>query len=165
MYDEFWSGGVADIMPERGKQVFGALFRAGPAARERLDRLAHRSIDRWGRESGLRWLVPVQVIPYGGVKPVKAWTYRLIRHEWQHVPPTRRYLDKLVAAACEVGHSMAWAMHLRSFAVRETPRRPPLLRAEPAFPHRAKPVRWRTNVQQAAASGRAKVAVGADAGL
>jgi gamma-glutamylcyclotransferase (GGCT)/AIG2-like uncharacterized protein YtfP len=120
-YDPFWRGGVADIVPQPGKSVGGALFEMSESALELLDRISNRRVDRHGRETGDRNRLQVQVNLYHGGNTVEATAYRLRIPQHDHIPPTQRYLDRLTDAAWKLGLSAMWIMHLRSFATQTSP--------------------------------------------
>jgi hypothetical protein len=105
-HEAFWRGGVADIVPQPGKSVSGALMQISHHGLETLERMA-------GRSRSQRTLV--RVTPYAGGPPVEAITFRIGLPDLRHVPPSARYLERLTAAAAEIGLSMMWVMHLRSF--------------------------------------------------
>jgi hypothetical protein len=106
VHEPFWNGGVADIAPQPGKTVGGALMELSRHGLETLERMA-------GRSRSQRTMV--WVTPYVGGPPVEAITFRTGLPDICHIPPSRRYLDRLTQAAAEVGLSMMWVMHLKSF--------------------------------------------------
>ena len=106
VHEDFWQGGIADIVPEPGKSVSGALMELSSHGLETLERIA-------GRSRALRTIV--RVTPYAGGPPVEAITFRIGQPDLRHIPPSTRYLDRLTEAAAEIGLSMMWIMHLRSF--------------------------------------------------
>ena len=105
-HEEFWQGGIADIVPEPGKSVSGALMELSSHGLETLERMA-------GRSRAQRTIV--RVTPYAGGPPVEAITFRVGQPDLRHIPPAQRYLDRLTEAASEIGLSMIWVMHLQSF--------------------------------------------------
>jgi hypothetical protein len=120
VYDGTWGGGVADVVRQVGKSVSGVLVEVGPGTAALLDRLAGRSVDRSGRETGVRRRQAVPVIllaraaaAYGN--PIMAHTYLLQRSADRLVPPAARYLQGLTDAAARVGLSDLWLMQLISF--------------------------------------------------
>jgi gamma-glutamylcyclotransferase (GGCT)/AIG2-like uncharacterized protein YtfP len=118
VYDAFWHGGVADVVPETGKSVSGALYEVNEVTLNILDRIAGRCSDRHGREAGHRQRSTIKVNLYHGGRSMDAFVYRLRKPEHVHVPPTERYLERLAEAAWKLGLSAMWIMHLRSFATR-----------------------------------------------
>jgi Gamma-glutamyl cyclotransferase, AIG2-like len=115
IYDEQWRGGVADVVPEPGKTVSGALFNIRPSLLATLDRLFGRTQDKWDRENGIRRRARASVMPYCGGRPISAVLYRLQNPDWRHVPPTALYLQRMIDAACGLGLSAMWVMQLGSF--------------------------------------------------
>jgi gamma-glutamylcyclotransferase len=105
-YDEFWRGGVADIVPSPGKTVSGALMELSGHGLETLERLANRCRAR---------RTIVRVSTYTGGHPVEAITFRMGHGDALHVPPSALYMKRLAEAASEIGLSMMWVMHLHSF--------------------------------------------------
>jgi hypothetical protein len=106
VYEPFWKCGIADIVPSPGKTVSGALMELSSHGLETLERMSAR----W---RGRRLIV--RVTPYEGGPPVEAITFRIGGSDLRYVPPSQRYLNRLTEAAAEVGLSMMWVMHLRSF--------------------------------------------------
>lgn len=154
VYDDYWLGGVAALIPEPGKRVSGGLLEVSDDVIELLGRL--NASDRRASR-----LVPVPVTPYKGGKPVRAFTFVPTRPEEGHVPPTRLYVDRLVEAALELDLSAMWVMHLRSIVAgpeetsqffpgrqtRSAPSRQRSVRARQPFesahvPQAARPVLW-----------------------
>jgi hypothetical protein len=106
IHEDFWRGGIADIVPAPGKSVSGALMEMSSHGLETLERMA-------GRSRSQRTIV--RVTPYTGGPPVEAITFRIGQPDVRHIPPSARYLDRLTEAASEIGLSMMWVMHLQSF--------------------------------------------------
>jgi hypothetical protein len=104
--EPFWRGGIADLVPQPGKSVSGALMELSSHGLETLERMA-------GRCRGQRTIV--RVTPYAGGPPVEAITFRIGQPDLRHIPPSARYLDRLTEAAASIGLSMMWVMHLKSF--------------------------------------------------
>ena len=115
LYDEAWGGGVADVVPEPGKFVAGALFDIHRISLKQLDRFFLPENDEGRGKLPTRERLTLPVRPYSGGEPVQAITYRLRRPEWRHVPPTSHYIGRLVEAAGQFGLSSLWVMHLQSF--------------------------------------------------
>lgn len=105
-HESFWQGGVADIVPAPGKSVSGALMEMSAHGLDTLERMPGRS-----RSSR----VIVRVTAYAGGPPIEAITYRIGQPDVLHIPPAIRYLDRLTEVAAEIGLSMMWVMHLKSF--------------------------------------------------
>jgi hypothetical protein len=114
VYDSFWQGGVADIAPQPGKMVSGALMELSGHGLETLERM-------FGRSRSRRTIV--SVTPYAGGPPVEAVTFRIGLPDICHIPPSQRYLHRLAQAASDVGLSMMWVMHLQSFGASATSER------------------------------------------
>jgi gamma-glutamylcyclotransferase (GGCT)/AIG2-like uncharacterized protein YtfP len=125
IYDSFWHGGVADVVPEPGKSVSGALYEVSETALNLLDRIANRRTDKHGREAGDNHRLKVRVNLYQGGASVDAYVYRLRNPQHSHVPPTESYVDRLADAAWKLGLSAMWIMHLRSFATQSS--KPPAM--------------------------------------
>jgi hypothetical protein len=106
-YESFWQGGVADITHQPGKMVSGALMELSRHGLETLQLMAGRSRSQQTK---------VWVTPYVGGPPVEAIAFRTGLPDICHIPPSRRYLDRLTQAAADVGLSMMWIMHLNSFS-------------------------------------------------
>ena len=51
-YEEYWGGGVADIIEEPGKSVFGALIHISVPTFKLLEQMHDRRTDEHGREIG-----------------------------------------------------------------------------------------------------------------
>src|SRR5687768_2649580 len=71
-YDEQWGGGVADIIEEPGKQVFGALVHVSVPVFKLLERMHDRRVTEQGREIGQTKLIDVSVTPYAGGERIAA---------------------------------------------------------------------------------------------
>jgi hypothetical protein len=106
VHEAFWGGGIADVVPEPGKSVSGALMELSSHGLDTLERMA-------GRCRAQRAIV--RVTPYAGGPPVEAITFRIGLPDVRHAPPSALYLKRFTEAAAEVGLSMMWVMHLRSF--------------------------------------------------
>jgi hypothetical protein len=88
IYNEYWGGGVADIVYDPGKYVAGVLFNLTEAEMDVLDVKIGRKVDSAGRDQGLYRRIEVKVAPLGKGEPVTAITYQGINIERYHVPPT-----------------------------------------------------------------------------
>lgn len=106
VHEPFWRGGIADVVPTPGKSVSGALMEMSSHGLETLERMA-------GRSRAQRAVV--RVTPYVGGPPVEAITFRIGQPDLRHMPPSAIYLNRLTEAAAEIGLSMMWVMHLKSF--------------------------------------------------
>jgi hypothetical protein len=114
VHEPFWHGGIADIAPQPGKTVGGALMELSRHGLETLERMADRSRSQ---------RTIVRVTPYIGGPPVEAITFQIGLLDLRHVPPSQRYLDRLTQAAADIGLSMMWVMHLKSFRATPTSKR------------------------------------------
>lgn len=115
-YDEYWGGGVADIIDEPGKSVFGALIHISVPTFKLLEQMHDRRTDERGREIGSSQLIDVAVAPYRGGDPITAVAMQGTSVERGSVPPTRQYIARMVESALELDLSALWVMQLRSFA-------------------------------------------------
>lgn len=115
MFSEHWRGGVAGIESAYGKHSWGTLIELPETVLHLLDVHYGRWTDWAGRERGacLRLEVPVQCRDSRQV--VRAITHQSIVPEHHHVPPSDRYLDLMIEAACAMGLSDLWIQHLESF--------------------------------------------------
>jgi hypothetical protein len=114
-YDEYWGGGVADIIEEPGKSVFGALIHISVPTFKLLEQMHDRRTDERGREIGTSQLIDVAVTPYRGGDPIAAVAMQGMTVERGTVPPTRQYVSRMVESALELDLSALWVMQLRSF--------------------------------------------------
>jgi hypothetical protein len=116
-YDEQWGGGVADIIEEPGKQVFGALVHVSVPVFKLLEYLHDRRVDEKGREIGTSKLIDVAVSPYRGGDRIAAVAMKYNDYERGTVPPTRHYIARMVESALDLDLSALWVMQLRSFGM------------------------------------------------
>ena len=116
-YDEQWGGGVADIIEEPGKQVFGSLVHISVPVFKLLERVHDRRVDDKGREIGRTKLIDVSVTPYKGGERIAAVAMKSMDVERGTVPPTRQYIARMVESALELDLSALWVMQLRSFGI------------------------------------------------
>jgi hypothetical protein len=114
-YDEQWGGGVADIIDEPGKSVFGALVHISVPVFKLLEALYDRRVDEKGREIGASKLIDVSVAPYSGGDRIAAVAMKYNGIERGTVPPSRHYIARMVESALELDLSALWVMQLRSF--------------------------------------------------
>jgi hypothetical protein len=116
LYSEYWGGGIADIVYDPGKYVAGALFNLTDSEIAMLDEKVGRKIDAAGKDVGLYKQIEVTVAPLGRGEPVKAITYTGVNVEKYHIPPTKHYMDLVIAGAYSFGLSMMWIAYLQSFS-------------------------------------------------
>jgi len=114
-YEEYWGGGVADIIEEPGKSVFGALIHISVPTFKLLEQMHDRRTDEHGREIGRSQMIDVAVTPYAGGEPIAAVAMQSTEIERGTVPPTRQYISRMVESALELDLSALWVMQLRSF--------------------------------------------------
>jgi hypothetical protein len=123
LYSDFWGGGIADIVYDPGKYVAGALYDLNDAELKVLDTKVGRKLDAGGKEIGIYKRIEVKIAPLGKGEPVKAMTYQGVSVEKYHIPPTKHYMDLLIAGAYMHGLSMMWISYLQSFSI-QTGRKP-----------------------------------------
>lgn len=116
-YDEQWGGGVADIIEEPGKQVFGALVHVSVPVFKMLERMHDRRTDEKGREIGTSKLIDVTVTPYRGGERIAAVAMKYNDYERGTVPPTKQYISRMVESALDLDLSALWVMQVRSFGM------------------------------------------------
>jgi len=116
-YDEYWGGGVADIIEEPGKSVFGALVHISVPVFKLLECLHDRRVDERGREIGTSSLIDVSVSPYRGGDRIAAVAMKYKGVERGTVPPARQYISRIVESALDLDLSALWVMQLRSFGL------------------------------------------------
>ncbi len=116
VFSEYWGGGTADIVPEPGKSVSGAVFELGESDWETLDAKVRRHVEDGGTETGVYKKINVVVRPLGRGPTMKAMTYQGVQQEAFHIPPTQNYLDLLVTGAFEHGLSAMWVSYLKTFS-------------------------------------------------
>ena len=118
-HDSFFGGGVADIAVETGKSVSGAMMNISELGLETLRKL-----------SGVSSATTVKVTPLEGGPPIEAVTLFDGQNNQSYVPPTAAYLDRLANAAAELGLSMMWVMHLKTFPSINSPQQRSSLKLE-----------------------------------
>jgi hypothetical protein len=123
IYSEYWGGGIADIEYDPGKSIAGVLFNLTEAELAVLDQKVERKLDATGREIGTYRRMEVKVSPQAKGELVPAVTYQGLNVERYHIPPTRHYMDLLIAGAYASGLSMMWISYLQSFST-QTGRKP-----------------------------------------
>ncbi|MCS7032904.1 MAG: gamma-glutamylcyclotransferase [Phycisphaerae bacterium] len=122
IYSELWGGGIADIVYDPGKSVYGALFDVTDAELKILDEKVGRKLDANGREVGVYRRLDVVVHPLGRGEPVQATTYQGVLVEKNHIPPSQFYMDLIIQGAYACGLSMMWIAYLQSFSTQPTRR-------------------------------------------
>lgn len=115
IFDEYWGGGIADIVYDPGKYVAGALFDLTEADLKILDQKVKRHLEG-DKELGTYKRIEVKVAPLGKGEPVQAITYQGINIERYHIPPTQHYMDLVIQGAYGFGLSMMWIAYLQSFS-------------------------------------------------
>jgi hypothetical protein len=115
IFNEYWGGGIADIVYDPGKYVMGVLLDLSEQELALLDRKVGRRLDAAGREAGVYRLAEVKVAPLGKGEPAKAVTYQGLDADRNHIPPTRHYMDLLIQGACAHGLSSMWVAYLQTF--------------------------------------------------
>lgn len=120
LFSELTGGGVASVVASSGKYVAGALFDLPRVVVEKLDEFYGRSIDWAGREQGVYRRLEVCVRRLDSTVPFDAITHQAIADEGDFYPPSARYIDKLIAAACDLGLSSLWIEQLSSFSHRSS---------------------------------------------
>jgi gamma-glutamylcyclotransferase (GGCT)/AIG2-like uncharacterized protein YtfP len=86
--------GVADVVPEKGKSVWGTLYEVDEGDLEAID-----------RKEGYGWAytrTPMRVRLVNG-ESREAWVYEVLVREKREVPPSADYVHRLVTAALERG--------------------------------------------------------------
>ena len=116
IFSEYFGGGIADIVYDPGKYVAGALYELNDAELKVLDTKVGRKLDPTGKEIGIYKRIEVKIAPLGKGEPVKAITYQGVSVEKYHIPPTKHYMDLLIAGAYMHGLSMMWISYLQSFS-------------------------------------------------
>ena len=98
---ERWGGGVADIRPDGGAEVWGAVWRVPSGEGAALDAQegVHASPPRYRR-------LEVRVATPAG-KTLACLAYQVVEPEAEHVPPSEAYLATLLrgARACSLASS------------------------------------------------------------
>jgi gamma-glutamylcyclotransferase (GGCT)/AIG2-like uncharacterized protein YtfP len=101
-YDRTRKGGVADIVPEPGAEVWGALYDIDDACLVTLDR--HENVPRAYRRE------PVRVIDDAGAER-EAQTF--VANQTGHFAPSRQYLGIIVQGARDHGLPEAYVESLQ----------------------------------------------------
>jgi gamma-glutamylcyclotransferase (GGCT)/AIG2-like uncharacterized protein YtfP len=110
--DEEWEGGVADLLPASGHEVWGALYGISAAHLASLDayELCHPGEDP-ARSAYLRRTV--EVSDAAGRSIGNAWCY-FVREPRGHIPPSGLYRQALLEGARERGLPPAYLDIMRS---------------------------------------------------
>ncbi|MFT3785449.1 MAG: gamma-glutamylcyclotransferase family protein [Tepidisphaeraceae bacterium] len=135
-FDPQLDTGIANILPEAGKSVHGALLDLSKRDLDLFDAIydaprlgQRRPIVRADRRI-------VSVLPYRSATPVQAVTYQFDVDPAGFAPPSRAYVEKLIEGASLAGVSMIWLMQLNalsSFLPREDVVRPSIRREREAL--------------------------------
>lgn len=97
--DEEWQGGVADLLPAGGQEVWGALYRLTPADLAGLD--AYEGFDPSHRAAENAYLRrTIEVTGTDGAMHSKVWSY-FVQQPLGHHPPSALYGHALLAGARE----------------------------------------------------------------
>jgi len=115
VFNSYWQGGVAGIVPEPGKRVAGALVDLPDKHYERLAEFNDARLDERAVPRGAFRPQTISVAPYTGGEAVEALAFVPVAPDDGYVPPTRLYMERLVEAALDLDLSAFWVMHLRSF--------------------------------------------------
>ena len=94
---ERWGGGVADIRPERGAEVWGAVWRIAAKEGDALDAQegVHASPPRYRR-------LEVAVVTREG-EALDCLAYQVVEPAAEHIAPSEAYLETLLRGARAVG--------------------------------------------------------------
>ncbi len=101
----FWGGTVASLREAPGESVEGIALPLPGEARGLVD---HKE----GAISGLYRAFAVEVTPLAGGAPIAATAYRAARPSAEESPPSRRFVETLVAGAREWKLSAPWVAKL-----------------------------------------------------
>ena len=99
-----WQSGAADIVPAPGESVWGVLWEL-PFGLDELD------VKEAAGDAYRRRVVEVRL----GVRRHSAAAYEVIEKEAVEVPPTREYLDTMLAGAREHGLPEIWLQRIESW--------------------------------------------------
>lgn len=120
-FDARYSSVVADIAPEAGKFVSGAVAEISDRA---LNAIQHHYAQRAKRQ-----LVRVSVHVLGETDFRPAYTHLSAETDWIGVSPSRRYVELLLNSAYRLGASERWIAELHGYL---TPS--PAIRTKPLSP-------------------------------
>jgi cation transport regulator ChaC len=115
IFSEYWGGGIADIVYDPGKYVAGAVFEITDNEAKILDQKIDRKLEG-DREVGVYQRIEVKVALLGKPDKITAMTYQGVNVERYHIPPTKHYMDLVIAGAYGFGLSMMWIAYLQSFS-------------------------------------------------
>jgi gamma-glutamylcyclotransferase len=105
--------GVADIVPAPGKTVWGALYEIG-----------NHELDAVDRKEGYGWAYTRVMLPVrleAGGQERNALTYIVLSKEPLDVPPSRQYLNRVIAAARDRGLPAQYIERLAAVSTAENP--------------------------------------------
>ena len=101
LLDEEWQGGIADVLPSPGDEVWGALYRLDEHHLAALD--AYEVCDPGGPEEGNDYVRrTVTVIRPDGTKVGGVWCY-FVRAATGYIRPSAIYRTALIEGAVERG--------------------------------------------------------------
>lgn len=109
-YSPGWKGGVADILPSRGSEVWGLAYAVTEADLDSLD-----TYEGYPR-SYTRHQIGIEIL---GKSPAIAWAYEVVNKS-EFIPPTQAYLRILLDAAEHFGFPQTYKTGLRKFQKRIT---------------------------------------------
>lgn len=116
IFSEYYSGGIADIVYDPGKNVSGVLFDLSETDLLVLDQKVGRKVAGGGKEIGVYKRIEVKVSPQSKGERIEAVTYQGLSVERYHIPPTTHYMDLVIQGAYSFGLSMMWISYLQSFS-------------------------------------------------
>jgi gamma-glutamylcyclotransferase (GGCT)/AIG2-like uncharacterized protein YtfP len=109
--DEDWQGGVADVVPSAGDEVWGALYRLEAPQLAALD--AYEVFDPDGPEEANDYVRRrVTVTAASDHRDIEAWCY-FVRAPRGPVAPSERYRRALVEGAIERGLPAEYVREMR----------------------------------------------------
>lgn len=110
--DDEWQGGVADVVPSAGDEVWGALYRLEAGHLTALD--AYEVFDPDGSGEANDYVRRKVKVSHDGVMR-EAWCY-FVRAPRAHVPPSELYRAALIGGAAERGLPAGYVRQMqRSF--------------------------------------------------
>ena len=102
IFNEYWGGGIADIVYDPGKYVQGALFDLSEADLAVLDAKVGRRVETGGKEVGIYKRIEIKVSPLGRGEAVAAMTYQGLNVERYHIPPTQHYMELIIQGGVQL---------------------------------------------------------------
>lgn len=96
LFDDGWEGGVADVIPQQGENVWGVIYELTPDSLSRLDEYE----DYYEDGPSVYTRARHTVVTAKGERE-SAWVYSVVDREADFVPPAERYLNILKRAAVE----------------------------------------------------------------